>query len=566
MYHIVEAADGSLWCSHKGISKIVFDKGYTNPVVTTFDLDNGFSKEMGIIEVWQVNNRILLGTQKGIFRIDEKFNKILPDCTFGSDFCNGRRIAYNLTETRNGDVWVTTNHQTGILRLQPNGSYLYDSLPIIRADVSDIFSIYEDPEGVVWLGGTEALLRYDPKVKKNYHLPFYAIVRKVTVNHDSVLFWGAFADENGVTVFEQPESYVHQLPYSTNHFTFEFAAPFFDAPERTLFSWQLEGQDAEWTQWTDEYSAVYTNLREGSYKFKVRARNIYGTISYIGEYRFIILPPWYRTIWAYILWFALGLAGIWTIVKLNSRRLEAANRVLEKTVEERTAEISAQKKQIEEEQEVSENLLLNILPKETASELKRNQAVKPRYFDQVTVLFADIEGFTRFAEQRSPEDLVKDLHEVFTRFDEITTACGIEKIKTIGDAYMCAGGLPLPDEKHAVRVVEAALAMQEFVEQLNRKKIAEGRPAFRVRIGIHSGPVVAGIVGTRKFQYDIWGDTVNAAARLESAGESGKINISGVTFELVKAHFHCTPRGMIEVKGKGKIEMYFVRKPVAEDN
>jgi adenylate cyclase len=213
---------------------------------------------------------------------------------------------------------------------------------------------------------------------------------------------------------------------------------------------------------------------------------------------------------------------------------------------------------IEKERERSESLLLNILPASTAEELKVNGKSEARRYDSVSVLFTDFKSFTQIAEQLSPEELVQMLDECFRAFDEITARHGVEKIKTIGDAYMCASGLPTPCPDHAERLVAAALDMQAFMETHAENKRAKGLPAFETRIGIHSGPVVAGIVGSKKFAYDIWGDTVNLAARMEASGEPGKVNISETTHELVKHAFTCTPRGKVKAKNKGEQEMYFV--------
>lgn len=213
---------------------------------------------------------------------------------------------------------------------------------------------------------------------------------------------------------------------------------------------------------------------------------------------------------------------------------------------------------IDAERKKSDDLLLNILPATTAKELKETGRAQARHYDSVTVLFTDFSGFTETAAKLAPADLVAELDTCFRAFDAITGRHGIEKIKTIGDAYLCVGGLPEEREGHALDVVRAAVEMQEWMEARVAKLANESRPFFRMRAGIHTGPVVAGVVGDRKFAYDIWGDTVNTAARMESNSEPGRINLSEATWNEVKDEIVCSPRGAIEAKGKGMLEMYFV--------
>ena len=217
-----------------------------------------------------------------------------------------------------------------------------------------------------------------------------------------------------------------------------------------------------------------------------------------------------------------------------------------------------QRNRVKKEKKRSDELLLNILPEEVAEELKAKGEANAKMIDEVTVLFTDFKGFTSISEKMSAEELVHDLNECFSAFDHIMEKHHMEKIKTIGDSYMAAGGLPTPNNTHAGDAVKAALEIAKFIEDGKAKKIAANSPYFEIRIGIHTGPVVAGIVGIKKFQYDIWGDTVNTASRMESSGEAGKVNISGATYELVKDKFTCTHRGKIEAKGKGEVDMYFV--------
>ncbi len=216
---------------------------------------------------------------------------------------------------------------------------------------------------------------------------------------------------------------------------------------------------------------------------------------------------------------------------------------------------------IEKERERSETLLLSILPKETAQELKLSGKVKAQKFESVTVLFADFKGFTKYAEELSPEKLVERVDFYFSKFDTIIEKYGLEKIKTIGDAYMCAGGLPFPTDDHAFKMVCAAQEIISFVEVT--KKSSSADQWFDVRIGINTGPVIAGVVGTKKFAYDIWGDTVNIAARMESNSVAGKINVSENTYDLIKDSFQCAYRGEIEAKNKGTLRMYFVGEAIS---
>ena len=222
-----------------------------------------------------------------------------------------------------------------------------------------------------------------------------------------------------------------------------------------------------------------------------------------------------------------------------------------------------QRNRISKEKQRSEELLLNILPSETAEELKATGAAKAKSFENVTVLFTDFKNFTRASELLSAEELVQEINYCYSEFDRIITKYGIEKIKTIGDAYMCAGGLPVVNTTHPIDVVKAGLEMVNFIEKNKTERLANGQPFFELRLGIHTGPVVAGIVGIKKFAYDIWGDTVNTASRMESSGETGRVNVSGTTYELIKNRFTCEHRGKIKAKNKGEIDMYFVNGEVA---
>jgi PAS domain S-box-containing protein len=246
----------------------------------------------------------------------------------------------------------------------------------------------------------------------------------------------------------------------------------------------------------------------------------------------------------------------YTRMKEITRHLEKANAQLEV----QKGEINQQKMIIEEEQEKSEKLLLNILPFEVAKQLKSKGKAGTRQYKLVTVLFTDFKGFSNISKTLDPKDLVSILDSYFAKFDEITGAHYIEKIKTIGDAYMCAGGLPLSNKSNPIDAVLAGLEIQHYMNTLNDSKVLNNLPVWELRLGIHSGPVVAGVVGKKRFAYDIWGDTVNIASRMEQSGHVGWVNISGTTYDYIKDFFDCDYRGKIETKNLGKIDMYFVNR------
>jgi len=220
-------------------------------------------------------------------------------------------------------------------------------------------------------------------------------------------------------------------------------------------------------------------------------------------------------------------------------------------------------KELQEEKNKTDELLHHILPKEIIKELKQNGNVNPRHYQMISILFTDFQGFRHISNSLPPNELVSELNEIFFSFDLIIEKYGLEKLKTLGDTYMIGGGLPKESNDHAVKVISAGLDMIDFLEKRNKNTDVK----WLMRVGVNSGQVVAGVVGTNKFSYDVWGDTVNIASRMETNSEPGKINISGSTYELIKEYFDCEYRGKLSAKGKGEIDMYFVKgwKPEAED-
>jgi class 3 adenylate cyclase len=249
------------------------------------------------------------------------------------------------------------------------------------------------------------------------------------------------------------------------------------------------------------------------------------------------------------------------VERLSAEALEheaEKQRLLEIRADELELEVAGRTEELRGQKEKSDELLRNILPAEVAEELKEKGSAAARYYEDASVLFTDFADFTQMAEKLSPDGLVDELNHCFSAFDAIITRHGLEKIKTVGDAYIAVSGLPAANPRHAHDVVVAALEIRAFM--IARKAAQPG--SFTVRLGVHSGPLVAGIVGVKKFAYDIWGDTVNTAARMEQHGQVGKVNISQASYELLRDEFACSYRGELEAKHKGKMGMYFAERLV----
>ncbi len=314
-----------------------------------------------------------------------------------------------------------------------------------------------------------------------------------------------------------------------------------------LFRYRLLPGKEIWSGWDQRRNVTLNNLRQGNYKIVAQARDLYGRVSEPVEMEFTIHPPLLGTWYAYIVYSFIFLVGLFLFRKLRLLGYRRAESRISQRMQDKLDDMAIEK-------EKSDKLVAEILPEKTLSQLKDKGRAKWDKYERATVLFSDIQGFTQIAEEMNPEALIDELDKFFFHFDSVVEKYNIEKIKTIGDAYMAAGGIPEKNSTNPVEVVLAALEMQSYMQHLksSRAKI------WDLRIGIHTGPVIAGVVGHKKVSYDIWGDTVNTASRMESSGTAGKVNISGITYQLVKDYFLCEYRGKLPVKYKGKIDMYYV--------
>ncbi|MCC6937394.1 MAG: hypothetical protein IT226_04165 [Flavobacteriales bacterium] len=404
-----------------------------------------------------------------------------------------------------------------------------------------------DRDSAMWFGTVRGATRYDPRwLLEDPREPLVHLTDlRLFYEHPDWKPWCSGTDRRGL-----PSDLA--LPYNKNHLTFAFTGISLAYPEKVRYRYILEGYDPDWSPITATDRVTYSNIPPGEYVFKVLARNGSGIwTEQPVTYAFTIAPPFWQTGTFRVASGSTLLLGFFGIVRMRTRRLRLDRERLERTVRERTHELAAEK-------ERSDGLLRNILPASTAEELKERGAAKARRYERCTVLFSDFKGFSTFSSNMDSDLLVAELDHYFRLFDRLCDAHHMEKIKTIGDAYMCASGIPEPSATHALDAVRMGMAMLEAVEKSNTERRAKGLQEWPVRIGIHSGPVVAGVVGEKKFAYDIWGDTVNLASRMETHGAAGRLNISGPVYAQVMDHVEVEPRGPIKVKGKGEVQMYFV--------
>lgn len=509
---------------------------------------------------------------KGISRLDESGASLVP---LGMNF-----TPVDLTTDQQGRLWVATEGQ-GVLVLEKGKlEHTYNVASGLLSN--SIRSLQADAKGNIWIGTNKGLNKFDAERQQIYayteRAGFTGIEAKRNAScmdqkgnlwfgtaHGAVMMNSAFDLVNttepitnitGIKVNltdRELKSYL-DLSYKERSLIFEYGSICISDPDAIRYQYKMEGLDEDWQPVTTMEFANYNSLPPGDYVFQVRSRNNAGIWSTPTGYEFRIDPPWWMTWWFFVSITVFAALSIYGYIKFREKRLKRENRILEEKVERRTEKIAEQKDEIED-------LLLNILPKEVSDELKEKGKATARDYELVSVLFTDFKGFTQIAERLSPEELVKELDDCFRVFDDIIGKYGLEKIKTIGDAYMCAGGIPAKDQNNPLLITSAAIEIRDYMKRLKNDKAAKNEPYWELRIGIHTGPLIAGVVGKKKFAYDIWGDTVNTASRMESSGVVGEVNVSGTTYALIKDHFECEYRGKVEAKNKGEIDMYLVKDP-----
>lgn len=482
-------------------------------------------------------------------------------------------LIWSVFEDHEGDIWIGSEKGLSKLKIKSIGNKNNIDYEIVNFSKTsglkalDFYqnSVCEDRNHRLWWGTGSTLSMLDISVKSDTLKTYLPRITELSINEKQVSISAAanqtFKNLRYSTVLpfgRVPGDVI--VPYYYNHFTIGYTFMNWSAPGTMKYSHRMIGSDNQWSIPTIESKADYRNLSYGKHKLLIQSLSTDSKWSQQAEYAFEILPPWWLTFWAKLMYIIMLLLSMILIVWWRTKSIHRRQKELETEVTRATKEIVEQKEEIEKEKERSEELLLNILPSEVAEELKKQGFAEAKQFDQVTVMFTDFKDFTKISENLTARNLVAELDEFFTKFDTIISKYGIEKIKTIGDSYMCVAGLPTENPKHAKEMILAALEIQKYMNETQLNRSALGKPQFEIRMGIHSGSVVAGIVGLKKFAYDIWGDTVNMASRMESSGEVNQINISKFTYELVKDDFDCEYRGEIPAKNLGNVAMYFVKE------
>jgi adenylate cyclase len=479
------------------------------------------------------NNDLLLFGEKGLWKWDQESNTFIR---VRSPHLTRHLHSADLIINSGNQLWTVNRNASGgsTIWMHDNESILSPFFEI-SGDKSfgQVINITGNKE-FIYLTGSKKLIRLDTAGTETYPKDLLRI-RSVEL----------VSSTNNATI--QAIVHCQKIKFSKDKICFNLADTRYQSEPNPYYRYKLTYYQDDWSEWTRNRTIVLENPRERKYEFQAQSVSSFGRVSDPVSYHFTVTPPFYRKWYACLFYLMTLLAVSFLIYKWRLLNLKRVEFRFEEKINERMQAVLSEK-------EKSDRLVADLFPKGTAEELKSKGRAQSKKFEMATVLFSDIQGFTKIAEEMNPEVLIDELDKFFFHFDSVVDKYNIEKIKTIGDAYMAAGGIPVKNSSNPVEVVLAGLEMQYYMKELKRKK-AE---IWDLRIGIHTGPVITGVVGHKKLSYDIWGDTVNTASRMESSGEGGKVNISATTYSLVKDFFLCEYRGKLPVKYKGNIDMYFV--------
>ncbi len=458
----------------------------------------------------------------------------------------------NILKIFGDTIWLQTSskqlpNKTIYLIIKENGKYVTKKTLQLFHEL-EVLSIKRGPNGNILFSTDDGIFVLNQKklFKKSAPLRLYATLHVDAKDTNYMISNYSFIDT------------VIKIPYPLNKLSIEWRTNLIEREmtNNIKFSFYLEGYDRDWSEWTTHHSREYDKLKPGNYTFHVKAIDENEQITTLVNIPLHINVPIYRTVVSYIFYIILGILAIYAIVYFSNRLILRRNKLLEEYALTKNKETLQKTMQLEKEKEKADRLLINILPVRIANELKEKGKVDAEFYSSVSVIFTDFTSFSQLSDQLDSELVVNNLDYIFGKFDEICVRNKLEKLKTIGDSHMSVGGIPIRNQTHAIDTALAALEMQQFIQKFY--KINPENERWKLRVGINTGEVVAGVVGKRKFAFDIWGDTVNTANRLQSTCESNKINISATTYELLKDFFDVEYRGEISIKYKGPTPMYYL--------
>lgn len=491
-----------------------------------------FKRDETLQSLFALEGQLFLQSDKGIYRYEQGEETFLPleDGERARLLQNSRIF---LADDKDGH-WMLQDQgkfNSLLVRFKSADKITFESrtYPVLK-NLGEIINLHYS-NNILFLTGKERLIRLDLSLldQAEARTPFPPLIQSLPgwpgdIKRDA---------EKNVFTGDRAVFQISDLNFQA-----------FPEPE---FRYKLEPESEEWTQWNAYETLIFDRLKPGDYSLLVQMMDLIGRVSDPSKIEFSIKAPFYRSWYAYIFYGLILLTGLFMIRKLRLLSYRLAESRVSQHMQSKLDDLTHEK-------EKSDKIVADILPDRAAQQIRKGSKAKWDKYERATVLFSDIQGFTKIAEEMNPELLIDELDQFFFHFDSVVDKYNIEKIKTIGDAYMAAGGIPEKNSTNPVEVVLAALEMQNYMQKLKSTKTN----IWDLRIGVHTGPVIAGVVGHKKVSYDIWGDTVNTASRMESSGMPGKVNISGITYGMVKDYFICEYRGKLPVKYKGNIDMYFV--------
>lgn len=503
----------------------------------------------------------------GLYRLNTKNQKLTH---FDKSVGLPNNVIYGVQSSKNNEkyIWLSTNRGIVAMNTVSNSFTTFSEKDGLMSDELNLGASFTSKTGEIYFGGIQGY---------NYFLPEDAFEKNQTLR---VYFSGIEVENEKINpteggIIEKSISFTESimLPYQRRSLKLRFFADDLSNPERIEYKYILSGGDNVEEELGSSNELRFASLAPGEYELFVYARNTNG--EWCNNPASLIISvenPFWLTWWFYLIIFVVVALIIYRMVRKSIDKERRQQVRLELKIAERTKELTAktakieqqkeklelQTKELEQEKEKSERLLNNVLPKETASQLKKDGRSAARDFNMVSVMFTDFVGFTNIAEGMRAKDLVSILDKYFRKFDEITEKHDLEKIKTIGDAYMCAGGVPIRNKTNPINTVLAAIEIQEYMRQEKERALANGEQYWKLRIGINTGSVSAGVIGTKRYAYDVWGSTVNRAQRMEQMCEPEKIAITEDTFEHIEPYFECKSKGKVTTKNGLKIMMYDV--------